>query len=520
MRTFKDMTTPVKAISLTLCLAFFITNCGSQSGAGTRVGNPPTVSTASAFPAGLAIASPLESSDSLPSAPALSRYTTTENRSAYEEAVDRISAILEGESLTACNFDPSQLLQLSASAECYGPNVAYSGHPDALPGQSASGTLPPGDLGLWSEYDEQTEQACAATQLNMRMRGMQFKTQSSLESLASLLCVASNNNIELPESGSVDLTNEMAEMSESNEIEADFESAELSITTNEDGTVSYGYELNFSFTDNNGAHDVIVRMTHVALTDEGDYKGRFSYVVEDADVVQNNCPDDGLTHAGSILYTKSADDDVDILGNEGSFCGRDIDPVQSDGLIDPSDTYDPASNTDGWGLNFSTVIANFSAETRAGNYSLVWQAGPQDDNTRAFNVGLEASAATGLLSGTAFFGYGDPIFETNGSIDGFICNWAGPGGSHTMQDFVQRQGLEEASDGLFDSVSTDLAIGYAPTNSCDYDGLGTFSYDLDPAMNTTDMSDPAVAVANDLLDLTDTTFTEAGFTLPTAPENF
>lgn len=518
MKMDKHITAPVKIISITLCLALFIANCGSQNDAGTRVGNPPTVSTTSAFPASLAIASPLENSDSLSELPALLRYTTTEGRSAYEEAVDRINTILEGDSLSACNFDPSHLLQHSGNAQCYGPNVAYANHPDTLPGQQTSGTLPPGDLGLWAEYDEQTGQACAADQLNLRMRGMQFKTQSSLEALASLLCVASVNSIELPESGSVDLTEEMVEMSASNNIAATFTSAELSVATNEDDTVSYSYELNFSFTDDDGAHDVIVRMTHVALSDEGDYKGRFSYVVEDADAVQNNCPTDGITHAGSILYAKSAEADLDILGNEGGFCGQDIDPVQSNGLIDPNDAYDGDSNTDGWGLNFSTFVANTNTETLAGNYSLVWQAGPQDDNTRAFNVALNASEDP--LSGTAFFGYGDPISETDGSITGFICNWAGPGGSHAMQDFVQRQSLEENADGLFDSVSADLAIGYAPTNSCDYDGQGTFSYDLDPDMNATDMSDPALAVANDLLDLTDTTFTDAGFTLPIAPENF
>lgn len=526
MRPFKTTITAAKTISLAIGLTFFLSHCGLSSDAGTRVGNPPTVSTTNAFPESLAIASPLDNSDALSESSSLSLFQATEDgtRSAYEEAVERINTILEGTSLTTCRFDPTQLLRQAGNAECYGPSIAYVDHPDTLAAQSDSGSLPPGDLGIWAEYDEpseanfQTEQACAAAQLNQRMRGMHFKSQSSLEALASLLCVASVNDIAIADEGSVDLKTAMQTMSDNNELDVTFDTADLSITVNADGTITFEYEIEFSFTDDDGEHDATVNMTHVALSSDGDYKGRFSYTVEDSDAVQNNCPEDGITHAGSTLYSKTADGDVSLLVDEGGFCGLDVDPVQDDGLIDPSDGY-AASNPDGWGVNFSTAIANFNNETRVGNYALVWQAGPSDSHTRAFNVTLD-ELDSGLLSGTAFFGFGAPIDETDGGIDGFICNWAGPGGVHTLSDDVQRQGLLQNADGLFDSVTAELAIGYAPTNSCTYDGLGTFSYDLDPTMNGTTMSDPATAVANDLLELTDTTFTEAGFVLPTAPENF
>ena len=92
--------------------------------------------------------------------------------------------------------------------------------------------------------------------------------------------------------------------------------------------------------------------------------------------------------------------------------------------------------------------------------------------------------------------------------------------THAQRQFV----AYNSSTGLFDVSSGGSNIAYAPTNSCSYDGSGSFVFDTDA---DGDLSDEAGgAVASDLYtspstctdtDIFDVISNCRNFTLPVAP---
>ena len=180
-----------------------------------------------------------------------------------------------------------------------------------------------------------------------------------------------------------------------------------------------------------------------------------------------------------------------------------------------------------WGNNFAVFTAEYDPTSLQGLYNYVWQAGEGDSHARIFNFGLETAS-----SGESYFGYGDTVDQTDGSILGFICNWAGPGNDHTLQDYAQRQHFTyNETSGLFEPTNEAASdIIYAPTNSCTYDGSGTFVYDsnidgdlADETSDTVnvgagevlelDLMEPALPAANIWEHITD----NRGFNLPLYP---
>ena len=82
------------------------------------------------------------------------------------------------------------------------------------------------------------------------------------------------------------------------------------------------------------------------------------------------------------------------------------------------------------------------------------------------------------MQGDAYYGFGDPISTTDGTIDGFFCSWAAPGGNRTLHRLVQHQAVVfDPLVGLFEVPAGGSHITYAPTNQCTYDGEGDFWYD-------------------------------------------
>lgn len=539
----------IKNTLATILIGLILIGCGATSNeAGTRVGNPPTSSgSTEAFPQGLAITSPLETATQAANSLSLERYLTNASSqlfvTSYSIATESIDAILEGDEISDCAFDPDAFLEQSTNADCYGPEIAYRNHPDALPGDpNTSGTLPIGDVGLWNE-NEGTTEACAAAQLNARMFGVQKKAVTALKTLASMICVANVNGIALPENGeSVDLTAEMNNMATDNGFDVSFATAILSQDEIDDDS-AYSYDLNFTIAGNTEDTDLELAMTHIPLTDDNaTYKGRFNYKVGNSNSQGMNCgatPGTESTDAGSVLYNLSAADSLVFRFDSGNYCSADADAITNDGVLDPTDSYNPqnpGANPDGWGNDYNVLIADFDPGTSVGSYSYSWQAGALDDKARIFNISLSQDESTELLAGSSFFGFGDSV-NTNtfdGNIDGFICNWAGPNNNHDPVPYVQRQDISEDSvSGVFASVLNTLAIRYAPTRSCSYDGSRSFEYDSD-ANNTID-TNPALAVANDLFGLdanNDNAVDDAdnngvadkiedlGYTEPEEPENF
>lgn len=474
-----------------------------------------------AFPSGLAIASPFDTTTS--DATALSSDVAALGSGApvsrYSWATGRIDLILSGTTPSLCIFDPSLFLRMERDADCYGPHVDYEAHPDAAssadPGYN--GELPTGDVGLWMETSPSEGHACAAAELNARMEGVRDKSMASLSGFASLICTANANGIALPSNSTQDLT---AEMNALGVADTTFSAASIS-HSNASGSDEWSYALDLEYSPGGDTHRIVVAMIHVPSGTAAEYQGRLTYRVNDS-MSGGNCPSADITANGSLLYSSASRSSMNLEVRQATFCGSDVDGT-TDGLVDPSQKYDPASNPDGWGNNFSTLTAAFDPSTMIGDFAYSWQAGPMDSNTRVFNIHTEAPSSGSIPDGQAFFGYGADIDGTDGGINGFICNWAGPGNSHALQGFAQSQEVSfDSSTGKYQSVSAN--IGYAPTNACTYDGTGAFRYDTD-ADGVVD-TNAATAVANDLQSVTDgdtdgdlDEIEAAGFSQPASPSN-
>lgn len=536
-------------VGVMLLAATLFAACGATSNsAGTRVGNPPTTtSSTEAFPQGLAITSPLETatqaSNNLSLTRALATADSTLYATSYALATEAIDAILNGDTVSDCAFDPDAFLESSTNADCYGPEIEYLNHPNANLGDPDDGNLPTGDVGLWNENEGDTTEACAAAQLNARMSGVKQKAIAALKTLASMICVANVNEIDLPENGeTLDLTTEMNAMATANGFDVSFAAATLAQDT-VDSNPAYSYDLEFSVTTNTDDINMQLAMTHIPLTDaNATYQGRFSYKVANPNSTGMNCggtPGSDSTDAGSVLYNLSATDALSLRFDSANYCGADADAITAEGVLDPEDSFDtmnPTANPDGWGNDYNILIADLDPITTEGSYSYSWQAGSLDDRARIFNIKLTTDTDSELLSGNAFFGFGNAVTDSgfDGNIDGFICNWAGPGNSHDEVPYVQHQEITEDSlSGIFTSISDTLAIAYAPTTSCAYNGSGTFEYDSD-ADGTID-TDPAQAVSNQLYSLDGDSngivddvdangvadaLEDLGYTAPVEPENF
>ena len=506
-----------KRIVITVTGLCFL-HCGTSGTAGTRVGNPENVSTSNAFPTDLAITSPLLTTDSSAN---LTKMLTTDNTQLfaldYEDFSSQIDAILEGDEISDCSFDITLFFNNSEDAECYGPQVSYQNHPDGTP---SSGTLPTGDLGIWSENEGSTNESCASAQLNSRIAGVSDKAFGAMQVLASTICVANNNSVTLSADTTSDLTSEMNSMTTENSIDVTFSNADIYPTTNSDGNTMYIYNVELTYTDGSDTTEFTLNMKQVAGSSDGEYSGIINFKFNDDNFSGMNCSGFGateVTKSGSLFYDVTSSN-VNFEYRTANFCGADQNPFASDMSLDftnvVSSSFDATSSSNGWGDDGNLFIASFDPETGDGNYSYSWQAGYLDSHSRAFNVNLQTNSS--VQTGEAYFGYGYDLDDENldGSIVGFLCNWAGPGNNHStfLVEKAQKQVISyDSTNEIFTSDSSQLAITYAPTNSCD--ATAAFLYDTDADGSLAD--ETGSVVTNDLIDLTE--ISSGDFTLPSGP---
>jgi hypothetical protein len=403
----------------------------------------------------------------------------------YAASAASITDVLSGAAPMAERFEVSAFFTRGGNANCYGPSMSFANHPDALGGDSPSGQLPGGDLGIWTASTQDGE-ACAAAQLNTRMRDVRAQVSMGLTGLAGLVAAYQSEGATWPDDvdpgASIDLT---SAMNEAGVEGVSFNAASMS--RGESGG-TWSYELDMAFTNADGAVKAIVVTLQHSVTDRdaGLYEGLLNYVVED-EYTDRNCrdrPNGEVTINGSVHYIKSTSDKVVLQARSATACGL-ASALPDAHLIDDAITsavltgnaVDPAGS---WADNFNVFTAEFDPSSLLGNYSYAWQAGSGDSHTRVLDVGLETEAG-----GEAYFGFGDAVQASlSGEIKGFICNWAGPGNSHDGPDFAkyaQRQFLtKDEATGKYvaiDAASSDIT--YAPTRSCMYDGAGSFVYDRD-----------------------------------------
>jgi hypothetical protein len=402
--------------------------------------------------------------------------------SAYDAATSVIRGVLSGSSSVESKFELQSFFRRAGNANCYGPSLKWEEHPGST-GTESAGQLPGGDLGIWVASTESGE-ACAAAQLNARMQDVQAQVTMGLTGLAGLVAVYEHGGATWPDDvvpgSTLDLT---AEMQATGVAGVTFDAASMALDDAGD-TWSYAIELHYEAADGADKSIVLTLQHSVVDRDLEIFEGLLTYLIEDA-YTERNCqdqPNGDITRNGSVHYVKSGASNVVLQARSGTACGSASSDASANLLDDAISSsrltgfaVNPASN---WSDNFNVFTAEFDPDSLLGSYSYAWQAGVGDSHTRVLAVGLETEAA-----GEAYFGFGDSVQTSlTGQIQGFICNWAGPGNDHAAPNFsryAQRQALtRDTTRNRY--VATGAAasdITYAPTSSCTYDGAGSFLYD-------------------------------------------
>ncbi len=455
--------------------ALALSACGSSSSDNVRF-----------FPQDLAIASPTQTGQSATSFSRLLASRSSARASVYGEdyatLVSTLARMLISPSSDSdCAFNLT-LAPTFADAACYGPQLTYANHPE---GAGGSGTLPSGDVGLWEETEATTGEACAAAQLNTRMNGIAKLANGGVFLTASLYCSAQVHGVALPNmtGASVDLTSTFNGTIDVGTSSATVSSATLTCSADNGSRCTEYLSLVEATV---SGKTIELRMKHRPTNTTGTlYRGKLSYTVQDPSATEFNCQgtadaNTGVTYAVSIGYEKSSSASLKYKLDSGSFCGLGEDPYISvtNFTVDASKKamQGGVSDATGWSGNFTKVTSDFDPDTGEGDYSLTWEAGPNDGYSRSMLARIEQLAATN--AGVAYFGYGPEVDQTGaGEIDGMICNWAGPGADHSQisaTTYAQKQIFAGGPDTLYSAYTSN--IKYAPLNSCNKaDSSSTFT---------------------------------------------
>ena len=432
------------------------------------------------------------------------------------------------------------------SPDCYGPDVTYTGHLDIGGGQNQpNGQLPVGDVGIWNTTDENDE-ACAAAKMNELVDKSVAYVDNAIKTVGSMACAAKKADIGLPavSDASEDLKAAMDTNVDATGLTVD--SATLDRLPDSDGDPVYQSTVAGTMTLGNDDKDTTITLTHIPTADDNStYKGKLQVKMSSSNSqFGNNCSginqaaqQTGTTVAGVILYEKTSATSVTYEFNFAQFCGSDADPFDDNGNLDPANAAaqnnqqgGAPTNPNGWADNWNYGIFNFDPTAGVGNFAYAWQAGTGDQRTRALNLTTVADA-DGNVTGTAYYGFGPDIAtataDTKGTIDGFVCNWAGPNGAISQQDrsashlgnalsIAQKQTMSRAAGAtLFTSDSANIT--YAVANSCSATIGDNFVYFADDGHgqargDTNDRANDSAAVTPDLVPLADVDFTK-----PTPP---
>jgi len=457
--------------------------CGG-SGSSSLTTTSTSIDSSTAFPGGLAVASPT-SVDASASSPSLIRaVTATPSYSGYVQATEQLSGILAGSVTVTTAFDKENFLTTATNANCFGPSLSYSNHPDGAP---TAGTLPTGDLGLWTDTDTPSGNACAPAEIDSRVKGVSNRTNQALITLAALIKAAKDTSTAAPTAGtSINLTTALNTTLAGEGITVS--SATLALSS-DSATWSYVVQMSFTGADTN-AHSVNISMQHSPGASSNVYEGLVTYRVDD-DWNAGHCATGDRTYNGTVYYHRASSTSMLLNAREGMYCGYGTTgATAAASTVTGGATYlllDPAMKeinvSTGWSDNFSTLGAQFDPTTTAGKYTYAWQAGNGDGHARIFSIGINYNSGTGLVDGEAYYGFGDDIATSDGKVTGFYCNWAGPG-AKTLHNYAQRQAFQyNSGTSIFDVPTGGSDIVYAPRNSCTYQNTDTAGFLYDRNLN-------------------------------------
>lgn len=522
-----------------LAAALMLAACGSSGGSSTSsTTSTDTSSVSNAVPTDVVIASPTASTSGSSNLAvgkgvhkALAGDTTANT---YEDKKAAAEALHAGTG--DCGFTPS--LDLPAPPACYGPQVNYTNHPDGSP---TTGSLPVKDTGFWNLTEGSSSEACAAAQMNYLINSVSTRVDMMLNMFNNMVCVGKKDGLTLPAIGATtDFKSSLNSKSTMTGVTVNTATIER-LANDSDGNAVYKSTVSVTI----GTHTGTAILKHIK-TGTDTYKGKLSMTMSNETAMDvGNCSGAaaGSVNAGVVSYVKSSATSVVYELNYAEFCGASATPLDSSNNISRTDIFNSSTNPEGWGSNWNYGLFNLNPSNGTGTVAYAWQAGSGDGRTRVLNATVTEAADTSA-SGTAYYGFGPNVNGTGtlGTIEGFICNWAGPDGAvfgvtnaanrtHALMiastparevNAAQKQILSRAVGGtVFTTTAADSKITYAPANSCNksvplnsaFTFISVSSGSGTPLSQTNDISTSA-GVTNNLVDVTEIT---TNFTLPTAP---
>lgn len=401
-----------------------------------------------------------------------------------------IEKVLSGDSGVSLEalLDVQKLFTSSNNASCYGPSMPYASHENAG-GGAASGTLPSGDLGLWKSTEDGTT-PCIAAQLTARVAGVKQRTRQGLMLMALMRRVVAANSLTLPSAGStLDIRSAIDTRFKLLAVFTGVSVDAASITLNGSGS-TYTYRLVLSSGSGASARSGEVILKHTPGASASAYSG----VLQVAGFSLSNdaafgCADHTsgsnykVAQVSTLKYTRNGSA-VTFGSRDASYCGApstgssnhgaDVAAFTSDGQLDPTIKITGGMGTPsrgstlGWRGNFSRFAGDYDKDTVDGSFLYAWQAGTGDGHSRALATRASFNSATETRTLKGYFAFAGDIATTSGALLGMICNWAGPGNSHTplLRFQSQTATLLSGASAYVLAVPADSKITYAPTNSC------------------------------------------------------
>ena len=442
-----------------------------------------------AMPSNLSVSSNTESGASVSSRTAgrsaLKEINDDSDPKKHKDKVARLEAVLNSDDINQCHKAiPKKMKGSGGSVNCFGPELAYVNHPSD---NSTDGTLPTGDLGIWTAYsDNATQEACAVGQMNMLLSKVGRKVDLAMGITAMMICAAKNDGLSKPavDGDVLDVAASVAKTKVKDKrggMEVTAATLKRS-TVASTGKIKYTSKLtgNFTYTLDDGttsSQGFKIKFQHVPDTDSTDSvkagEGLVQMWQEKISETDGNCGGTTLDVVTSVAY-KNTSDNLSFRAVKAKFA----DNMTSDEFFGSTTgevrgiSAQESSTGLGWCADLNVIRANIDKDG-FGKVGYAWQAGKGDGYTRTFNIKTDNSSGT--LTGDAYFGFNPHPDNSTGSnkkrstkIDRMICNWAGPGNSKTGVSKVQRQQLSYDSTNNVWKSTTDN-ITFAPTNDCDFD---------------------------------------------------
>lgn len=452
---------------------------------------------------------------------------------------------------TAQNLDLNAFFANYAKADCYGPQVAYTSHPDGTP---TGGTLPGGDTGMWlaRDGDQTTGVPCSAAQFRALIQPVKKRINSTLIFGARMRALA---GAALPTTGNtLNLTSDVNSFYQTILPSGVTGSVTSATITNNSGSYTYTVIATGSATmmSTTVTKKILVKVVHNGAS--SNFDGLASYATYSSHtsnpVGANTCtPLGGTTNGGkkidvgTVRYSKASSTEMNVSAREAIYClaGDDTNltstlsdyvALTSAGELDQTKTACTNSctgaNAKGWiqeGTGFKRFGSTYNPNTHEGNYKFAWQAGTGDSHSRMFAMNMSYNSTTEVRTGQAFFGFSGAMNpqstdSTNSDLKGMICNWAGPGNTHNPNNYFQYQRIAlgaSSTDWDISSVANSNKIAYAPTNLCA--ASGGLNFDVDANGSVTLGEGASATNGLDTLDSGKTsvqaTIEGRGFTNPT-----